>query len=363
MGLETMSTIPVATADSPSSRAGVGHISCVFRNPRTILTQLAFAYPLRLLAPRAHSRSAAAYALTFGGGLLSGDRITLNVSLASHTSLALLTQGSTKVFPRKSTGEAGVSAQTLIATVAANALLALLPDPTTLFSGAAYVQTQTVRCDAGASLCLLDWYTCGRASRGERWEFESYETTNEVWVDGACVVRDAWLLEDDDDDDDGDDGDGDNADLKENFGENDAGVKLDPDCADFHYSRPRRRKRTYAERMGAYECFANVILLGPRLERAAQSVAAAFSGTVITASGCGLKTSSTTTSTAKNVPASASPAVAQDLIWSASPIPNCEGGIVVRAASLDTQAMRRFLAEVVLKDLEVDLGERWFSPT
>ncbi|KAI8591582.1 UreD-domain-containing protein [Geranomyces variabilis] len=301
-----MSTTTAAAAtDSPPARAGVGHISCVFRNPRTILTQLAFAYPLRLLAPRAHSRSAAAYALTFGGGLLSGDRITLNVSLAPHTSLALLTQGSTKVFPRKTAGETGVSAQTLVATVAASALLALLPDPTTLFAGAAYVQNQTVRCDSGASLCLLDWYTAGRASRGERWEFESYETVNEVWVDSVCVVRDAWLLEDD------------------------------------------RRKRTYAERMGAYECFANVILLGPRLERAAQSVAAA----------------STTTSTAKNVPASASPAAAKDLIWSASPIPNCEGGIVVRAASLDTQAMRRFLAEVVLKDLEVELGERWFSPT
>ncbi|KAJ3151532.1 hypothetical protein HDU89_001975 [Geranomyces variabilis] len=356
-----MSTTTAAAAtDSPPARAGVGHISCIFRNPRTILTQLAFAYPLRLLAPRAHSRSAAAYALTFGGGLLSGDRITLNVSLAPHTSLALLTQGSTKVFPRKTAGEAGVSAQTLVATVAASALLALLPDPTTLFAGAAYVQHQTLRCDSGASLCLLDWYTAGRASRGERWEFESYETMNEVWVDGVCVVRDAWLLQDDVDDvHDDDDDDYGSADLKENFGEE----ANDGLHADFRYSRPQRRKRTYAERMGAYECFANVILLGPRLERAAQSVAAAFSGTVITASGCGLKTSSTTTSTAKNVPASASPAAAKDLIWSASPIPNCEGGIVVRAASLDTQAMRRFLAEVVLKDLEVELGERWFSPT
>ncbi|KAI8912367.1 UreD urease accessory protein-domain-containing protein [Powellomyces hirtus] len=303
------------------SPAGTGRITCTFRNSRTHLTEFSSTYPLRLLSPRSHSHSAAVYMLTYGGGILSGDQTQTTIAVGEHCTLTLLTQGSTKVFPKRK-GADKAAGQIVEAVLEQGGLLAVLPDPTTLFAGATYVQKQVFKCAVGASLCLLDWYTAGRASRGEKWAFDSYETRNEVWFADRCVVRDAWLLQHDEHDAPG----------------------------------PPGKVKTYAARMGIYECFANVILVGPRMGASTARIQAAFDSIVITSSGSGTTSSTTTTSSS-----SAASVLPKDLIWSASPIPDCPDGIVVRAAALDTAGMRAFLADVLFRDLEGEIGERWFA--
>jgi urease accessory protein len=63
-----------------------------------------------------------------------------------------------------------------------------------------YSQRQRIDLALDASLILLDWFTSGRAARGERWECSRFGSRNEVFVDGRCVFLDSLLLSPDDGD-------------------------------------------------------------------------------------------------------------------------------------------------------------------
>jgi urease accessory protein len=108
------------------------------------------------------------FLLTYGGGLVGGDKISLDVSLEENTRLVLVTQGSTKIF--KSPARSVVSAQTLNVTIAKDASLCYLPDPTQPFSESVYEQRQTFLVDphGTSSLCVLDWVSEGRRARDQR---------------------------------------------------------------------------------------------------------------------------------------------------------------------------------------------------
>jgi urease accessory protein UreH len=59
-----------------------------------IFSELSYQYPLKLLSPDTHADIplAIAYILSYGGGLVSGDRIELDVDVGLHSMLMLLTQ-------------------------------------------------------------------------------------------------------------------------------------------------------------------------------------------------------------------------------------------------------------------------------
>lgn len=73
--------------------AGSGHIVLDLHGNQAVFSSLSYRYPLKILSPRIHEPTVAiAYVLTYGGGLVSGDRIHLRVDVASGASLLLLTQ-------------------------------------------------------------------------------------------------------------------------------------------------------------------------------------------------------------------------------------------------------------------------------
>ncbi|KAJ3278735.1 hypothetical protein HDU76_009761, partial [Blyttiomyces sp. JEL0837] len=183
--------------------------------PPCDLKTLSFTYPLRLMSPSRNPKYPLhrnVYVLTHGGGILSGDRISLSVTLEGPVSLCLLTQGSTKVFKTRraeenlpkpmmlshshllhqnsrpqhqqlhessTNGKTKYiqSQQYIHATISKNALLCLLPDPVTPFSDSSYQQRQLITLESGeSSLVMVDWFTAGRVSRGEVWDFKEYES-------------------------------------------------------------------------------------------------------------------------------------------------------------------------------------------
>lgn len=181
-------SIPQSPFAPSSSSPGIGNIRVSSLPPRKqILTDLTYQYPLKLIAPDSHKSPeephhtiTLVFLLTYGGGLVGGDKINLRVSLEERTRLVLVTQGSTKIF--KSPNISTVSAQTLDVTIAAGASLCYLPDPTQPFSESVYEQKQTfwIEPDVSSSLCILDWVSEGRRARGESWTLWSWKGKNEV---------------------------------------------------------------------------------------------------------------------------------------------------------------------------------------
>jgi len=263
-----------------------------------VFSELSYQYPLKLLSPRVHHPAVAiAYILTYGGGLVSGDHIRLDVHVCSGASLLLLTQGSTKVFKhrlgaralkRRRPATANVSSslpttQRLDVSVQQDGVLLLLPDPVTCFSNAAYNQLQSFHLERGASAVILDWITSGRMSRGEEWQFTRYYSVNEVWLGKKRVARDVLLLE-----------------------EQTTNSEVLP-------------QRTLKDRMAMFACYATVLLIGPK----------------VNAIGAVLSTAYRALSIYQRV----SP---ERMVWSLGEI---EGGWVVRVAAKETETVREWLRE------------------
>ncbi|KAF2260155.1 UreD-domain-containing protein [Lojkania enalia] len=188
-----------------TSKPGQGSIVVALLPPNTpVLRNVEYQYPLKLVAPNPlpspvsppvpeHAAEQGArgpttpslihtvFLLTYGGGIVAGDSIDLNISLESRTRLVLLTQGSTKIF--KTPNPSIVSRQHMTVKLAVDSALVYLPDPVQPFAQTAFSQSQIYNLEDGqGSLCACDWVTSGRSARGENWDIYEYRSRNEVWA-------------------------------------------------------------------------------------------------------------------------------------------------------------------------------------
>lgn len=169
-------------ADSDST-PGLGEIEATKFMNSTTITNFTFAYPLRMiqLPSRPPVLTALVFTLTYGGGLVAGDKIDQQIKIHEGAQLVLLTQGSTKVY--KTPSKDIRTTQGLTATVDPGAALVLLPDPIQPFKGSIYDQWQVFHIDPVTSnLIVLDWVSEGRGANGEQWDFLEWRARNEVWA-------------------------------------------------------------------------------------------------------------------------------------------------------------------------------------
>ena len=91
------SSLPSAIAMAPS-KIQQGHGRVVLRNDgsENVFSELAATYPLKLLSPQLPSPDVSIiYVLSYGGGLVGGDRVHLNVEVRDSSRLVILSQVST----------------------------------------------------------------------------------------------------------------------------------------------------------------------------------------------------------------------------------------------------------------------------
>ncbi|KAJ1422454.1 UreD urease accessory protein-domain-containing protein [Ochromonadaceae sp. CCMP2298] len=177
-----------------------GRIGAEHVRGKTVLTRLFSTYPLRLIPQQPWLNYASVVALGFGGGLVHGDRVDLQLRLKAGALVCLKTQGSQKVFkshtlplPLSSNaaqtgkewnapgdGSGVTSTNSIRALLQTGSLFAMLLDPTVCFPGARYRQQLDFRLQEGASLLYVDWFTAGRTDRDEDWAMERLQ--NDVFV-------------------------------------------------------------------------------------------------------------------------------------------------------------------------------------
>ncbi|KAL7241501.1 hypothetical protein ACSBR1_014150 [Camellia fascicularis] len=152
---------------------------------KSTVTRCFSKYPLKFIIPRKVGSSQTdavwIYSLTYGGGIVSGDSISCDLTIGDGCTTVLTTQASTKVY--KSV-QSKCSEQVLEARIGSNALLVVIPDPVTCFSTAKYSQKQVFKVASDSSLLIVDWITSGRHESGEKWDFELYKSTNQIFLEG-----------------------------------------------------------------------------------------------------------------------------------------------------------------------------------
>lgn len=170
--------------------AGVGRLRFSAVAGRTAVVEAFAASPLKIVLPQNHGASAWAVTSTYGGGLLGGDTIALDVDVESNANAVLLSQASTKVYR-----SALPARQTVKARVASGALLVAAPDRVACFAGSTLQQAQQYDLDANANLVLLDWISAGRLESGERWEFDHCSSRIEIRREGRLAFLESLLLD------------------------------------------------------------------------------------------------------------------------------------------------------------------------
>jgi len=150
--------------------------------------------PMKLLTPRSRGESVWGYTSSFGGGLVAGDQTQLDVTLGAGTRCYIGTQASTKVYRNPGRRPCG---HTTRAVVGEGALLVFAPDSVQAYENSIYSQQQEFHLEKDAGLALLDWFSAGRAARGERWAFAGFQSRNDVFLSGERVFVDSLLLDPD----------------------------------------------------------------------------------------------------------------------------------------------------------------------
>ena len=148
--------------------------------------------PLKVLVPCPRGKSVWACASNFGGGLVAGDETRLDLRIGPEARCFIGTQASTKVYRNPARLPCSHTTQ---AVVEENGLLVFAPDAVQAFAGSSYRQRQEFRLAPGAGLVLLDWFTSGRAARGERWAFHHFQSRNDVFIGGRRAFVDSILLD------------------------------------------------------------------------------------------------------------------------------------------------------------------------
>jgi urease accessory protein len=178
---------------------------------------------MKLLTPVARGKSVWAYTSSFGGGMVAGDQTQLHVTVGAGARCFLGTQSSTKIYRNP----AALPCEHLThATVAEEALLVFAPEQVQAFADSHYTQRQEFHLAPSAGLVLLDWFSSGRAARGERWAFKHLESRNDIFIGGERALVDPILLNSDE----------------------------------------------LAERMGRFNCLATLLLIGPSLGAASEAL-------------------------------------------------------------------------------------------
>ena len=216
---------------APITSAPAGHASLevelVYRE--STITSAYATSPMKLLTPRSRGESVWAYTSSFGGGLVAGDQTQLELKLGSDARCFLGTQASTKVY--RNPAELPCSHATR-ATLSSGSTLVFAPDPVQAFAEASYSQQQEFNLAPDASLALVDWFSSGRAARGERWAFAHFSSRNQVRVGDQTVFLDS--------------------------------LALDPEDGDL----------AVQHRTGRFNCMGSLLLIGPKLREAAQKLLA-----------------------------------------------------------------------------------------
>jgi urease accessory protein len=187
---ETIAAPGVRSARSASANVpGRGALTFSRVGERTVVRRAFSTSPLKLLNPRNHSPAAWVYLASYGGGLVDGDALEIDIEVECGATAVISTQASTKVY-RSPNG----TSQRLRADVADDALLVLAPDPVVCFAHSSYAQDVEIRLGSRGALVLVDWLGAGRVATGERWQHDRFTSVTQIWCGQRRLLYDSLRL-------------------------------------------------------------------------------------------------------------------------------------------------------------------------
>lgn len=180
------STLPPSThSHSPSTAPALstswhGHLKLDYaqRDDKTILDRVFVQAPLKVQRPfYPEAGTCHTVMLHTAGGVVGGDRLSLQVSLQPQTHALITSAAAAKIY--RSNGQE--AQQTTQIRIGSDACLEWFPQETIVFNGAQYAQQLKVELDPGAIWMGWDITRLGRSAKGERFDGGNWRSKTEVW--------------------------------------------------------------------------------------------------------------------------------------------------------------------------------------
>jgi urease accessory protein len=162
------------------------HLEAAQRDGRTILARQSFRAPFHIGKPYWDGRVLQARIVNATAGILSGDRLELDIRAASGASLLVATPAATRAFVMKK-GAAGCIQHFA---VEAGAWLEYSPEPLFPHRATNFAQETRIDVAAGGELFYADTLAPGRAGSGEIWAWKRLQIALEVACAGELILRD-----------------------------------------------------------------------------------------------------------------------------------------------------------------------------
>lgn len=175
-------------SENAFSRPSVLHLTTKYDGQKTVVDEVYFTSPLKVLPPLyLPDHTAQVLVLAASAGILAGDTQKISLHVGKDSRLELTAQSYEKIHPMP-TGKASRSCEAVVET---GALLKYNPLPVIPFADSAFESTMTFHLqDDSARLILVDILACGRAARQERFAYRSYRSLVEIYTKGQLVFRD-----------------------------------------------------------------------------------------------------------------------------------------------------------------------------
>lgn len=155
---------------------------------KTIIADLSFTAPFKVMQPfYPPSGVMEVMLLSASAGLMEGDRQEITLDVSPGAAMAFKSQAYDKIHRMPGGGQA--ARQTQI-TLGAGGFLDYTPQPVIPFARSAFENTLEVDLAPESRFILREVIACGRAARGEAFDYRYFHSNTEVRREGRLIYRD-----------------------------------------------------------------------------------------------------------------------------------------------------------------------------
>lgn len=163
-------------------------VQAEYRDGKTILTDVSFTAPYKLMHPFPKSNGGAQIIpVCASAGIMRGDRQEFSYQVGEHAELEVLSQSYDKIHKM----DDGCAQRHIQLDVKRNATLYYAPQPVIPFAHSAFDSTITIQLsDESSHLFFQDILSCGRTAYGERFAYRRLSSKIMVYRAGELIYRD-----------------------------------------------------------------------------------------------------------------------------------------------------------------------------
>lgn len=164
------------------------NLKTTFKNKKTILEDVYFTAPFKVMTPFYKKDDyIKVVVMSSSAGIMAGDRQEYNINVGENTKLELTSQSYEKIHKM----EEGKAIRECKIKVEKNAFLKYSPQPTIPFAKSSFENNIIINLEDNTSkLVLMDIISCGRATSGEKFQYNLYKSYIEVRCKNKLMYRD-----------------------------------------------------------------------------------------------------------------------------------------------------------------------------